>query len=262
MNSSAVKPQTSPVNLLWTGGWDSTFRLIQLIIETDAIIQPVYIIDPERASTLMEITTMNKIRHKIEEKFPGTGNRILPHNYYSRLDIPEVPELSNKLKALKQESFIGRQYDFLSRLAYTQQISGLELAIHVDDKAHYFIKNKVVKKQSPLIGEYFEMDEDKPDESNASIFSYFRFPILNWSKVQMMKYAEEKEVLDIMMSTWFCHQPIANHPCGICNPCKYSIEEGMKFRFGKAALMRNKLFPIFRVKNAVFRRLNNLIESF
>jgi len=41
------------VNLLWTGGWDSTFRLLQLILDTRATIQPVYVIDTARRSSLI-----------------------------------------------------------------------------------------------------------------------------------------------------------------------------------------------------------------
>ena len=34
------------VKLLWTGGWDSTFRLLQLLLLYEKKVQPYYIIDP------------------------------------------------------------------------------------------------------------------------------------------------------------------------------------------------------------------------
>lgn len=35
-------------HLLWTGGWDSTFRVLQLLLCSRDAVQPHYIIDPER----------------------------------------------------------------------------------------------------------------------------------------------------------------------------------------------------------------------
>ena len=47
------------VNLLWTGGWDSTFRLCQLILVKRKNVQPYYIIDNKRKSLQKELITMD-----------------------------------------------------------------------------------------------------------------------------------------------------------------------------------------------------------
>jgi len=52
------------VNLLWTGGWDSTFRLLYLVFVEKRRVQPYYIVDTERRSTLNELKTMHLIREK------------------------------------------------------------------------------------------------------------------------------------------------------------------------------------------------------
>jgi len=41
-----MQDQTEPINLFWTGGWDSTFRLIQLVFVNKKTVHPYYIIDP------------------------------------------------------------------------------------------------------------------------------------------------------------------------------------------------------------------------
>lgn len=39
------------VTLLWSGGWDGTFRFLELMQHEDIEIQPIYVIDPGREST-------------------------------------------------------------------------------------------------------------------------------------------------------------------------------------------------------------------
>lgn len=49
------------VTLLWSGGWDGTFRFLELMQHEDIEIQPIYVIDPGRESTPYEKKAMKKI---------------------------------------------------------------------------------------------------------------------------------------------------------------------------------------------------------
>lgn len=49
------------VNILWTGGWDSTFRVVELSRMEGITIQPVYVIDPNRKSVPYELRAMDNI---------------------------------------------------------------------------------------------------------------------------------------------------------------------------------------------------------
>ena len=40
------------VNILWTGGWDSTFQLLSLLLLHGRKVTPYYLIDAERLSTV------------------------------------------------------------------------------------------------------------------------------------------------------------------------------------------------------------------
>lgn len=53
--------------ILWTGGWDSTFRVLDLVLNKKKNIQPYYILDERRASTEIEIATMEKIKEMMKE---------------------------------------------------------------------------------------------------------------------------------------------------------------------------------------------------
>lgn len=55
------------VNILWTGGWDSTYRIVELFRE-QVQIQPIYCCDPSRGSMQKEVETMEKIRGALLEK--------------------------------------------------------------------------------------------------------------------------------------------------------------------------------------------------
>lgn len=228
------------VKLLWTGGWDSTFRLLQLVVEKGATVLPIYIIHTARASTTTEIETIDKIRALTNKLFPQTTDRILPTLFFSFHDIKPYPEITEKFASLRRQSHLGSQYDWLARFAKQHHIDGMELSIHVDDKAFGFIK-EVVEKTEDLNGLNYKLVPGVESNNPLSLFQPYRFPLLEWSKVRMKEHALEIGTFEIMKLTWFCYKPINGEPCGLCNPCHYSINEGMEFRFPKKALLRHQV---------------------
>lgn len=61
--------------LFWTGGWDSTFRLLQLA-EMGVEVNPVYIRDSKRKSSPVEIERMNEIASEVNTRNTiGGGGR-------------------------------------------------------------------------------------------------------------------------------------------------------------------------------------------
>jgi hypothetical protein len=50
------------VNLLWSGGWDSTFRLLELILVRRRPVKPYYVIDSQRMSTGVELERRDRIK--------------------------------------------------------------------------------------------------------------------------------------------------------------------------------------------------------
>ena len=53
------------VHLLWTGGWDSTFRLLQLLLQQRVPVVPHYLVDDTRPSAQTELRTMACIRDRL-----------------------------------------------------------------------------------------------------------------------------------------------------------------------------------------------------
>jgi hypothetical protein len=224
------------INLLWTGGWDSTFRLLDLILIQKSTVQPFYIIDTGRPSTLNELKAMNSIREDIAKRNSQLANLIKPTVIVSIHDIKANYDVTTKFNRLKEKGHLGQQYEWLASFANQWNIPNLELCIHIDDYAYKFISEYLL-----AIRKTKQLDRN----NDASIFSFFNFPLLKLSKVEMMKIAQEQGFSDIMEKTWFCHTPWRNKPCGICVPCNCTIKEGLGYRVPKLSRLRRKLW-IFR----------------
>ena len=53
--------------IFWTGGWDSTFRMLQLS-EKNVHVRPMYVKDPNRRSADTELQRMNQILSMIRAR--------------------------------------------------------------------------------------------------------------------------------------------------------------------------------------------------
>ena len=243
------------INLLWTGGWDSTFRLLYLVFVEKKSVQPFYIIDTQRPSTLNELRAMHIIRKEITKKNPQLADLIKPTIIVSVHDIKPDPDITAKFNRLKEKlsTPLGSQYEWLARFAKQWNIPNLELCIELSKRA----PNALVNLLSPYVGNDLRMKQlDENDD--ASIFSFFSFPLLKLSKNDMKKIAVEKGFLDILEKTWFCHTPWHNKPCGICVPCDIAIKEGLGYRVPKISRLRHKIWKVV----GYLRKQTRIFKSF
>ncbi len=72
-----TKLSPGKTHVVWTGGWDSTFRVVQLLMTTDEVVQPHFLIRDE-GSTDIEINAMNNIRRLISREYTSVMPRFLP----------------------------------------------------------------------------------------------------------------------------------------------------------------------------------------
>lgn len=220
-------------NLLWTGGWDSTFRLLDLVLIRKRPVQPFYVVSPVRKSSELEISTMDKIRNLLYEKHPESRPLLLPAVYKKVEEIKTDDAITQQYKRLAASQHLGNQYDFLARFADEAGIDALELSIHKDDHAQKFLQAYVVKE-----GDNYRL-QDNPSYEDLKLFKHFRFPILELTKLDMERIAAKHNFLDLLNETVFCHTPLKNGtPCGHCNPCRYTIAEGLKRRVPFARRLR------------------------
>lgn len=179
-------------NILWTGGWDSTFQLLFSVIVLKEKVQPHYLIDVGRKSTLVEMRVMEKIKEKLFVAFPDTKQLLLPTRYASVKDVDNDPEVSAAFKSIRQETFVGEQYVWLSSYCKAHDIENMQLCIHRDDKAYDVVGDFVrVSSETESVKRYSIPAEVPSDTLAKKVFGCFFFPILDLTKLEMQTLANQ-----------------------------------------------------------------------
>ncbi|WP_372636590.1 hypothetical protein [Fodinibius sp.] len=233
------------VDLLWTGGWDSTFRLLQIVLEEKKVVQPHYILFNDRWSKDKEIETMNQIKKMVFSDYPFTQNLINETIFIEEDEIGPDQAVSQLYEVLKREKYIGNQYDAIVRYAKQFQFDNLEIGTEGSGNTYAFVK--------PHVGQIDgkrKVDSEKAPEHIYNFYKYFNFPLLNYSKQEMAESAGKKGWLTILNNTWICHKPIfGSIPCGACNPCiNAAKDEFAKNRLPLISRMMGK--PVKKIYNS------------
>lgn len=241
---------SQPVNLLWTSGWDSTFRLLELVVVARRPVQPYYVYDRARGSSDIELRTQRTIRDAITAAYPESAALIAETRVIDGSDIPADDSITGAFGHLVRKSYIGFQYDYLSRLAHAEDIEALELSVHKDDKIFRHLDGNIEQEES---GTYRISDGASAD---VDFLRRFRFPILDLTKKDMERQATQAGFAEILELTWFCHYPVRSKPCGRCNPCRYTMEEGLGRRLPWTRRLRAQIVkPLSPLKRYILDRL-------
>ena len=216
------------VHIFWTGGLDSTYRVVELS-RKECVIQPHYIITSRRTvenelKAISEITTiLNSDKRTIAkllpvETFPKTELEVYP-------DIQSAWDLLHELKDFKSQ-----QYPLLTRYARQKKLK-LEMGIQFSENGSVV---KVVD-QSYLIDcpdndDVMMIDPEKGSHEWASftLFKDFLYPKSLYHKTK----AEEIEELKnwgydkVLKKVWTCFNPVLGMPCGHCFACNSARKEG------------------------------------
>lgn len=201
---------------MWTGGWDSTFRLLQLCLVEGREVQPIYVIDPDRPSTRTELLTMRRIRERIAER--GAGDLVSPTEVHVRTDY-EVPDtVSEAFERVAGRVHVGTQFRWLAAVAIANGWHDVEIGMHRWESERPFTEF--------AFGGQVSAHPTIADPDVRYLFGAFSFPLLSLSKRDMGAIAEREGFVDILSLRWFCHRPIAGRPCGFCVPCVDARQEG------------------------------------
>lgn len=247
------------VNVLWTGGYDSSFRMVQLS-KIGVVIQPYYLSD-NRRSEKNELNAIAQITADIK-KNPQTKCTILPLIVSNTSDVKPDAEITKSYHKLRKVGPIGSQYDWLARFSKEHNLQGLELGLEKAASCKVVTIFNKLNAKLELIDNgnvtYYKIDEDKSHPDIVKVFGQFHYPLLNMTKIDMLAEYKRLGFEDTVTKTWFCFNPINNKPCGLCNPCKSTLSEGMEFRFPKSSLIRNKLRLVYVAKSFPGRVLRRL----
>lgn len=224
-----------PVRLLWTGGWDSTFRLMMLVLVHEQPVQPYYLIDETRESFPLEIRTMAEIKEAVAVRWPSARRLILPTIYGARRDLRLDQAITRSYRNLYDRSRLGGQYDWLARWLAQLGITDVDIGITdsdaPDDTANVFLKPHTDLVSDSDRGQFSSFRDDVDDPDLLAVFGRYLFPLIHLSKPDMQRIARENDFADVLETTWFCHQPRADgRPCGVCHPCVTTRQQGMRRR--------------------------------
>lgn len=259
-----MDPDT-PVVLLWTGGWDSTFRLLQLLLEHRVPVQPLYLLDDTRASSKVEIATTERLRAAIARLHPHTRYLLRPLSIVRVADLAPDPDVEAAHARLAVRHGVGSQYAWLARYARQHGTSGIELTCECIPKgASGVLLDHTIRACAPQGHATYLVPGDDPDPDVALLFGGYAYPLIGTTREAMTEAARQRGWSDLMGMTWFCHRPVhGGEPCGLCDPCRANIEEGFAWRIpprrrALSAVYRYTLLPLRTAGRRVVLRLRLL----
>lgn len=260
--------QDEKVYTLMTGGWDSTFRLLQLLLIEKRAVQPVYIIDSKRWTLIQELKAMAGIKKATLTRFPDAAPLLLPTRMYHRQDIQPDPDIEHAYAQLMKRAQFGAQYEWIARAAKQFGLTDAELCIEkgIERPAGF----RAAAKDTLAMCEDGSMrvPESRKGTPEHTFLGVFSFPIYTITKQEMRDIAREHGFLDILELAWFCHRPnILGQACGTCNPCQLVMTEGMSYRVpapGRLRFYAKRILdprPWLRKSPVLFNALKRLKEN-
>ena len=222
--------------ILWTGGWDSTFRIIELS-RREVEVQPIYVVDDARRSVSYEKKAIHDILELLKTK-AETNADFLPVIYINKIDIPKNADITKAYQLFKDEADMGSQHDWLARLAC--QYPGMELCIEKALGDHAPIRKSIHRHGNLLnTGDGYIVDKDTSSDELNLVLGNLKLPIFDKTELDMQRIIKEWGYEDVMSHIWFCHSPINGKPCGLCSPCTTKMTSKMEYLLPESAQKRN-----------------------
>jgi len=237
------------VDIFWTGGWDSTFRVLQLIVQKKKFVQPYYILDPKRKSAEAELNAIKAVELTVIEKFPYTKELLRPLIIENLDKICTDKVLLNSFVDITKAYNVGRQYSWLA--CYCDETG--KKRVELSTQKPGIVYEQIVKDTKHIVegnDSFYILEKDNNQSKLITLFQYFRFPLLEYTKIEMQEEAKDFGFDDILELSWFCHAPKwKKYKCGTCTPCITAIEQGLGIRVQFLGHLRYYLIVKTGLKN-------------
>lgn len=241
------------VNVFWTAGLDSSFRVVELASSPGHIIQPWYVTDPGRRSTPIEERRIREMTALIRSN-PATQSELLDARVVSLQDIAIDPAIRASFERINARQHVGKQYLWLASFLHEK-----DLFAEVSSEAPHYRIGAAIQGECKLIPLGLDVDRTLAADPAASsedglrLFGRMLFPYHQWelTKADEMRLMQEWGYADVFVRTWFCHRPILGMPCGHCDPCKSAREEGFGWRI---PMLSRVLYPVVRPFQKLFKK--------
>ena len=220
-------------HVLWTGGWDSTYHVLDLVLVWHEAVQTYYVLDPGRKSAYMELAAMRRIREAVLARCPESVALFPPTVTTARGDIPADETITSGFRTLAAATGLGAQYEWLCRFAQSLGTGDIELCDEGSSKPKTYPFFCVLRYGGNVVpvstaSDFYYVLKEPPSLAAMQIFQGIRFPLLDETKGTLARKAAEGGFADLLELTWFCHDPTPDgKPCGVCTPCRQAREEGL-----------------------------------
>ena len=235
------------VHIFWTGGLDSTYRVVELSRQ-ECIIQPHYIIITGRSTVENELRAISDITNILNSD-ERTKAKILPPEKCSKSELEEYADILSAWELLhKLKKFNSTQYPLLAGYARQKNLK-VEMGIQFSENGTVVkVLDESCLVDCPDQDDVMMMDPVKGSQEWASytIFKDCLFPKSLYHKTKREEIEELKSwgYDKVLKKVWTCFHPVLGMPCGHCFPCKSAMKEGagMLVPFAGYALGGIRLF--------------------
>ena len=217
------------INIFWTGGYDSTFRICQALIIENKSVQPYYLLADiddcknckiKRKNKLKELEAMKKIIKFLKKKFPKKVKNLKNIIYISQIKPNKsITESFFKLK-LHNYNRKYNQYEAMSRYA-------IQINKNIEIGTVGILGNGDGNLPSDRWGSYLRKNLIKKKNNNrVKINSPIRnllFPIAYYSKKDLLRISKKNGFETALKLSWSCWYPKNGKPCNKCIMCRERI---------------------------------------
>lgn len=212
--------------LFFTGGYDSTYRLCELVIVNKVKVQPIYISDKyidneenkktRRKNHVYEKQSQDKIIEKIKDKFPHTKELIEPTILVKSIEYDD--EIKKAMIKMKEKKYVRRSKCQYGAMAQYCKNTNKKIELCAEIGGHFEKKlGKYVTKE----GENYIFDINK--NNDLMVFENFYLPLIKMTKHDMLQEAKTQDFDTILNNTWSCWYPKNGKHCGKCIMCRERI---------------------------------------
>lgn len=225
LKPSAIKVNPRCTFLYWTGGYDSTFRLLQLVLIEKKCVAPIYLnfdgldgINIRRQNVKFEIETMDKIINEIHRL--GYGYLVMPIRIVTKVKLkPDVLAATTIMAQNKQVRRAVSQYAHMIQYSLDKNIIIEECAEKSNHSTSYNMVSRYLNKDKMI-------NLEKTQGTPLFIVRNLRFPIIDLTKKDMLKISKTHKFDYILKWTKSCWWPdTKGQPCGKCLMCKTRADE-------------------------------------
>lgn len=243
MNPPLNSNEGRKICILWTGGMDSTFRVVELS-RCWCTIQPYYIVIGKRKSLLHELNAIKTIS-QILRKDKRTKAELLDPIVVDEYEIGRDTETFDSWVRLMR----GKSWQYYLLAKYANQYH-LEMEMGLQFSPNGTVANVI--DESLLVHhpdsnyDVLVIDKNRADQDTLTVFGRFCFPksLFHKSKKEEIDTLRRDGYEEVLKHVWFCFFPNWGFPCGHCPPCHSYEKEGVRLPFiGKLLYIITRLFP-------------------